>query len=47
MEQFFKDNPEAGAGLAAREQTIQDIKNRIKWLENNLENVSSWLEKNA
>lgn len=40
---FFAKYPEAGAGAAAREQTIQDITNRIKWLENNEQKVAGWL----
>ncbi|KAJ6640395.1 Glutamyl aminopeptidase, partial [Pseudolycoriella hygida] len=43
---FFAKYPDAGAGAAAREQAIQDITNRIKWLENNQQKVSDWLTKN-
>ncbi|XP_037030240.1 glutamyl aminopeptidase isoform X2 [Bradysia coprophila] len=44
---FFVKYPEAGAGAAARRQTIEDITNRIKWLENNQESVAQWLNENA
>ncbi|KAG4074313.1 hypothetical protein HA402_008722 [Bradysia odoriphaga] len=44
---FFVKYPEAGAGAAARRQTIEDITNRIKWLENNQDSVAQWLNGNV
>lgn len=43
VKDFFERNPEAGAGAAARQETLENIQNRIKWLENNKESVSDWL----
>lgn len=43
VNEFFLNNPNAGAGAAARNQTIQDIENRIQWLENNQQKVADWL----
>lgn len=44
---FFAKHEDAGAGQAAREQTKQDIANRIKWLENNQQKVANWLNANV
>lgn len=44
---FFKKYPDAGAGAAARAQTIENITNRIKWLENNQQSVADWLNKST
>lgn len=46
MEAFFELYPEAGAGAAARVRALENVKNNIKWLENNKENIALWLEKN-
>lgn len=43
---FFDKYRDAGAGAAARLQTIADITNRIKWLESNEESVAKWLNEN-
>lgn len=45
MKAFFEKYPDAGAGAAAREQTIADITNRIKWLVSNEKLVGDWLVK--
>lgn len=43
LEDFFRRNPEAGAGAAARVQALENIGNNIKWLERNLDIVTKWL----
>lgn len=43
VKDFFDRHPEAGAGAAARQETLENIQNRIKWLENNKESVAEWL----
>lgn len=46
IEAFFALYPEAGAGAAARVRALENVKNNIKWLENNKENIAQWLKKN-
>lgn len=43
VKDFFERYPEAGAGAAARQETLENIQNRIKWLENNKNAVAEWL----
>lgn len=43
---FFAKYPEAGAGAAAREQTLNKVQNNIMWLENNSKNIGDWLNAN-
>ncbi|XP_065354225.1 glutamyl aminopeptidase-like isoform X3 [Calliphora vicina] len=44
MEAFFEKYPEAGAGTAARKEALENVKNNIKWLEQNLKPVGEWLQ---
>uniref|UniRef100_A0A1A9WMJ1 Aminopeptidase n=1 Tax=Glossina brevipalpis TaxID=37001 RepID=A0A1A9WMJ1_9MUSC len=44
MESFFAKYPEAGAGTAARKEALENVKNNIKWLEQNKDHVGKWLE---
>lgn len=46
MEAFFELYPEAGAGEGARVRAKENVKNNIKWLANNKDNIALWLEKN-
>lgn len=46
MEKFFEDNPEAGAGEAARGEAIENVSYNIKWLENNEKAIETWLDSN-
>lgn len=41
---FFNDNPEAGAGAAARKQALEKVKNNIKWVSENSLQIASWLK---
>ncbi|XP_059219771.1 glutamyl aminopeptidase [Stomoxys calcitrans] len=43
MVYFFEKYPEAGAGTAARVRALENVKNNIAWLENNLAVVRYWL----
>lgn len=45
VKSFFARHPEAGAGAAARNETLQNIENNIEWLKNNEQKVVAWLEK--
>lgn len=42
--EFFEKYPNAGAGLAARTEAIDSIKNNINWMNCNLENISKSLQ---
>uniref|UniRef100_A0A1B0AGP0 glutamyl aminopeptidase n=1 Tax=Glossina pallidipes TaxID=7398 RepID=A0A1B0AGP0_GLOPL len=44
MEAFFAKYPEAGAGTAARKEALENVKNNIKWLEQNMDHVGKWLQ---
>ncbi|KAI8123265.1 Glutamyl aminopeptidase [Lucilia cuprina] len=44
MEAFFAKYPEAGAGTAARKEALENVKNNIKWLEQNYKPVGDWLQ---
>lgn len=46
MEKFFEDNPEAGAGEAARGEALENVSYNIKWLENNEKAIEKWLDSN-
>lgn len=43
MELFFKQTPESGAGETPREQAVETVRNNIEWLNNNLEEIATWL----
>ncbi|XP_023035875.2 uncharacterized protein LOC6650874 [Drosophila willistoni] len=45
MEYFFEKYPEAGAGTAARVRALETVKNNIVWLQENLDSVDAWLDK--
>lgn len=46
MEDFFAKYPDAGAGVNARIQALENIRNNIKWLENNKESIGMFLTNN-
>lgn len=46
MQAFFNKYPEAGAGAASRKEAIETVRNNVKWLEQNFQSVSDWLENN-
>ncbi|XP_050088228.1 glutamyl aminopeptidase isoform X2 [Anopheles aquasalis] len=43
LQDFFARYPEAGAGVAARAQALENIQNNISWLKRNEQNVATWL----
>lgn len=43
MKRFFEDFPNAGAGVNARIQALETVKNNIKWLERNQKAIGDWL----
>ncbi|XP_058812404.1 glutamyl aminopeptidase isoform X2 [Topomyia yanbarensis] len=45
LEDFFRRNPDAGAGANARVQALENVANNIKWLERNQQIVADWLKK--
>jgi len=44
VQDFFEENPEAGAGARARKQAVEQIENNMKWLKDHREVVHNWLE---
>ncbi|KAK5650644.1 hypothetical protein RI129_001673 [Pyrocoelia pectoralis] len=44
METFFGDNPNAGAGALAREKALTNLRNNIKWVSSNRDDVIKWLK---
>lgn len=47
MQNFFEKYPNAGAGTAARVRALENVKNNISWLGNNLSVVRDWLRKRS
>ncbi|XP_077477502.1 glutamyl aminopeptidase [Stigmatopora argus] len=47
MEHFFSLTPDAGAGVIPRQQALESVKNNIKWIQANEEEIRVWLEKNS
>lgn len=47
METFFAKYPEAGAGETARAQALETVRNNIKWITSNKENIGKWLTENV
>lgn len=45
-EEFFRKYPDAGAGSRAREQARESIQRNTDWMENNAENIKTWLIQN-
>lgn len=43
MELFFRQTPDSGAGETPREQAVETVRNNIRWLNNNLEEIAAWL----
>lgn len=43
MEHFFKLHSEAGAGEMPRQQALETVHNNIRWLNNNLDEIATWL----
>ncbi|XP_065075493.1 aminopeptidase A-like isoform X2 [Ochlerotatus camptorhynchus] len=43
LEDFFRRYPDAGAGVSARVQALENISNNIKWLDRNEKIVAEWL----
>ncbi|XP_058458300.1 aminopeptidase A-like isoform X1 [Malaya genurostris] len=44
LEDFFRRNPESGAGAAARVQALENVSNNIKWLQRNQQIIADWLK---
>ncbi|XP_077588151.1 glutamyl aminopeptidase [Stigmatopora nigra] len=47
MEHFFHLTPDAGAGVIPRQQALESVKNNIKWMGANQDEIRLWLEKNS
>lgn len=47
MEHFFKQTPNAGAGEMPRKQALETVKNNIEWLNNNKDEIGTWLNTNS
>lgn len=47
MQAFFNKYPEAGAGASSRKEALASVRNNVKWLEQNFQSVSDWLENNS
>lgn len=46
MEDFFAQNPDAGAGEISRKEALENVKNNIKWISKYQKEVQEWLEQN-
>ncbi|XP_061651304.1 glutamyl aminopeptidase isoform X2 [Phyllopteryx taeniolatus] len=46
MEHFFSLNPIAGAGKMPRQQALERVRNNIKWIQMNENEIRVWLESN-
>ncbi|XP_061552400.1 glutamyl aminopeptidase [Phycodurus eques] len=46
MEHFFSLNPIAGAGEMPRQQALERVRNNIKWIQMNENEIRVWLESN-
>ncbi|XP_051785804.1 glutamyl aminopeptidase [Erpetoichthys calabaricus] len=44
MENFFETYPEAGAGEGPRKQALESVRNNIRWLASNKNEIQAWLE---
>ncbi|XP_069486830.1 glutamyl aminopeptidase [Ambystoma mexicanum] len=44
MKNFFAKYPNAGAGEMPRKQALETVTNNIKWLEQNNQEIKSWLD---
>ncbi|XP_061890860.1 glutamyl aminopeptidase [Entelurus aequoreus] len=47
MEHFFTLTPDAGAGEMSRQQALETVKNNIRWIRRNENEISAWLQRNA
>ncbi|KAM9786890.1 glutamyl aminopeptidase [Syngnathus typhle] len=47
MEHFFRLNPNAGAGEMPRQQALETVKNNIRWIQTNEEEITAWLYSNV
>ncbi|XP_057714581.1 glutamyl aminopeptidase [Corythoichthys intestinalis] len=47
MEHFFSLTPDAGAGVIPRQQALETVKNNIKWIQANENEIQMWLERNV
>ncbi|XP_017845078.2 LOW QUALITY PROTEIN: glutamyl aminopeptidase [Drosophila busckii] len=44
VQEFYKKQPESGAGAGSRHQAIETIKYNMNWLQENSADISSWLK---
>ncbi|KAG2466354.1 AMPE aminopeptidase, partial [Polypterus senegalus] len=44
MENFFETYPEAGAGEGPRKQALESVRNNVRWLASNKNEIQAWLE---
>ncbi|CAH1108047.1 unnamed protein product [Psylliodes chrysocephalus] len=47
IEEFFKEHPNAGAGVASRARALEKVKHNILWLSKNKKTVEKWIRKNS
>ncbi|ELT93925.1 hypothetical protein CAPTEDRAFT_205328 [Capitella teleta] len=47
VEDFYEQYPDAGPGARSREESLDSIRNNIKWRERSEHVIAQWLEKNA
>lgn len=40
---FFEKYPDAGAGVASRKEAIENLKNNMRWLQQNVGEINNWL----
>ncbi|KAJ8311347.1 hypothetical protein KUTeg_010702 [Tegillarca granosa] len=45
LKQFVEDHPDLGTGERAFKQAIENTETNIKWMNNNLDLIKSWLQK--
>ncbi|KAJ8311343.1 LOW QUALITY PROTEIN: hypothetical protein KUTeg_010698 [Tegillarca granosa] len=47
LKQFVEDHPDLGTGERAFKQAIENTETNIKWMNNNLDLIKSWLQKSG
>jgi len=44
---FFKNNPEAGAGERSRRQAVERIESNVAWAAQHRDSIANWLYSNV
>ena len=47
VESFYDEYPDAGAGAAARAESLSSIRSNIAWMDKNLQTIVEWLNSNV